>query len=77
MARTAVRLGRTALLLGAVLGFSIGTFLLLDLLELTGTDRFLAYLLVTTAIAGGLVVYATFVVVGHARQPLNPGDESR
>lgn len=80
MARAAVNLVRMGILMGATLGLAAGTFLVLDLLGLSGADRFLAYLLLTTAIAGGIVLYATFVVVEHARQPLGveePGDGER
>lgn len=65
------RLVRTGVLLGAVLGLSTMTFLTLDLLGLSGTQRFLAYLLLTTGIAAGMLLYVAFVVVERTRRPLD------
>lgn len=70
MGRAWTRLVRTGVLLGAVLGLATGTFLLLDLFGLTGFERFLTYLLVTTAIAAGILFYTAFVVVDRSNRPL-------
>jgi len=74
MGRAWTRLVRTGVLLGAVLGLATGTFLLLDVLGLTGFERFLAYLLVTTVIAAGILLYTAFVVVDRANRPLEDRD---